>query len=82
VIYWASSRDPAFREDKKITLSWPVDGRERGVEIPLGRIIQLLLDRPITALRLDFTARPAYLACSTCPFRQICPSTAWSAAAG
>jgi len=30
----------------------------------------------------DFTARPAYLACSTCPFRQICPSTAWSAAAG
>jgi len=26
----------------------------------------------------DFTARPAYLACRTCPFRQICPSTAWA----
>ncbi len=25
----------------------------------------------------DFTARPEYLACSTCPFRQICPATAW-----
>jgi DNA helicase-2/ATP-dependent DNA helicase PcrA len=25
----------------------------------------------------DFTARPGYLQCSTCPFRQICPSTAW-----
>jgi DNA helicase-2/ATP-dependent DNA helicase PcrA len=26
----------------------------------------------------DFTARPGYLQCSTCPFRQICPSTAWA----
>jgi DNA helicase-2/ATP-dependent DNA helicase PcrA len=26
----------------------------------------------------DFTPRPAYLACGTCPFRQICPSTAWT----
>ncbi len=26
----------------------------------------------------DFTARPDYLACSTCPFRQICPATAWA----
>jgi hypothetical protein len=38
---------------------WPIDNRERDVEIPLGRILPLLMDRPLSALRLDFTAQPA-----------------------
>jgi ATP-dependent DNA helicase UvrD/PcrA len=29
----------------------------------------------------DFTAAPHYRVCSTCPFRQVCPSTAWAAGA-
>jgi tetratricopeptide (TPR) repeat protein len=62
VIYWASARDPGFREDKKITFSWPIDDQTREMVIPLGQIIPLLQDRPISALRLDFTSQPARIA--------------------
>ncbi len=47
--------------------AWGTDGLEAVQEAAAGIRAQ------------DFTARPGYLACSTCPFRQICPSTAWSA---
>ena len=29
--------------------------------------------------RRDFPARPTFFACSQCPFREICPHTAWGA---
>lgn len=59
VIYWAGARSARFEESKKLMVFWPIDNRERDVEIPLGRILPLLMDRPLSALRLDFTAQPA-----------------------
>ena len=58
-IYWASAENPKFSEDRKLTFHWPIDRRTRRFDIPIGRILALLRERPLTALRVDFTTQPA-----------------------
>ena len=60
-IYWVGSKNQSFSEDKKLSFSWPIDNKVRRMDIPLGRIIALLQDRPIIALRFDFTSSPAQI---------------------
>ena len=59
VIYWASANNPKFSEERKLTFHWPMDNHTRQFDIPLGRIIPILRERPIIALRIDFTTSPA-----------------------
>jgi hypothetical protein len=58
-IYWASASRPGFDESHKITFFWPMDGAKRSLSIHLDRILRLSLERPIVALRFDFTGSPA-----------------------
>ena len=57
-IYWSSAIVPGFSEERKLSFSWPADGKTRQMRIPLDRNIKILLDRPIKDIRIDFTQKP------------------------
>lgn len=58
-IYWAPTQNENFSEDGKISFPWPTDGKTRSMDIPMGRSIRVLMERPVKTLRIDFTSRPA-----------------------